>query len=111
MLQTMMHQLLCSFGAGRSIWFDKLYSLHRAETAHVGDKRMLLLPCTCLTLKLFAQSAGTRQQLTIGKFFEHRQSSGTTCGVAAESAAEAAGAWGVHDLSAAGDSGQGQATS
>src|SRR5271163_2104006 len=103
MLQTMMHQLLCSFGAGRSICLDKLYSLHRTETAHVADKRMLLLPRTCLMLKLFAQCAGTRQQLAIGKFFEHRQCGGATCRVATESPAEAARAWSVHDLSTARD--------
>jgi len=31
---------------------------------------MLLLPRGCLTLKLFAESAGARQQSAIGKLFE-----------------------------------------
>src|ERR1700677_2607226 len=72
---------------------------------------MVLLPRGCLTLKLFAESAGARQQSAIGKLFEHRQCSDAGGRVAAERPAKAAGAWGIHDLSAAGDSGQGQATS
>src|ERR1700722_14526509 len=107
MLQTMMHQLLCGFAAVSSICFDKLYSLHGPQTAHVADRPMLLLPRSCLTLKQFAQGAGTRQQLAIGKFFEYRQCCGATCGVAPKSAAEATRSGGIHDLSAASDSGQG----
>ena len=110
-IETMMHQLLCGFGAGCSICFDELHGLHRAHAAHVADKRMLPLPRSRLPLKLFAQSAGTRQQLAIGKFFEHRQCGGATCRVATESPAQTAGA-GASMISARPVIGsQGQATS
>ena len=64
---------------------------------------MLPLPGRSPALKLLSQPAATRQQLSIGKFFEHRQRRRATRGVAAERAAQAARPRSIHDLRAAGD--------
>src|SRR5207302_10545043 len=76
---------------------------------YVPDNRPTPLPFAGAVLEALAEFIGARQQILFFEQVEHRQSCGARKWVAGECAAEAAGAWCIHDLGAAGHSSQWEA--
>ena len=83
---------------------------HSAQTANLTNNRPPLLPFACASFKALSKLLGAIREILLLDGSDYRKTGSARNWVAGKSATQATRAAGIHDLSFAGDGGEGQAS-